>query len=253
MAPMDWIFIRGLVREAAHWGEFGRDFEAAFAGARVHYLDIPGNGELHLERTPVSVPGMSERLRAEARARGIERPHLLALSLGGMVACDWAHRHPQELAGIVLVNTSFGGFSAPLERLRVAALRTLMRAQREADLYHRELQLLRITSNRSELHQATAARWAGIARARPVSRANAARQMLAGARFRPPRTRPSVPHLLLVGGGDQLCAPDCSRAIADSWGGPIEIHPTAGHDLSLDAGPWMIEKISAWLEARVDA
>src|SRR5688572_21402823 len=243
MARMDWIFIRGLVREAAHWGEFGQDFAAALAGARVHYLDIPGNGARHLERTPPSVPAMTDHLRAEARARGLERPHLLALSLGGMVAADWAHRYADELSGIVLVNTSFGGFSAPLERFRVGALRTTLRAQRERDLYHRELHLLRITSNRDELHQATAARWAGIARARPVSPSNAARQVLAAARFRPPRVRPSVPHLLLVGGGDQLCAPACSRVIAEAWGGPIEIHPTAGHDLSLDAGPWMIEKI----------
>ena len=245
---MDWILIRGLQREAGHFGDFGPAFEAAIRGARVHYLDLPGNGENFRVRTPLSVAAMTDRLRAQARERGLlGRPHLLALSLGGMVACDWALRFPDELAGMVLVNTSFGGYSPPWRRFQLGAIPTTIAVSRERDPHARERRLMPLASSRTEVHEAATARWAGIARARPVSRGNALRQIIAAARFRPPRRRPSVPHLLLVGEQDRVCDPRCSRAIAAAWGGPIEIHPDAGHDLTLDAAPWMLEKITAWL------
>ena len=245
----EWIFIRGLVREAAHWGEFIHEFHDAFPGARVHFFDVPGNGDQYLERTPLTITAMTDAMHAEAAKVCSEPPQLLALSLGGMIACDWAMRYPSSLAGIVLINTSFGGYSAPHHRLRATAVRTIFGSLRERDPVRRERAQLAITSNRTEVHEAVAARWAGIARARPVSQENAVRQLLAAARFRPPRHAPSVPHLIVCGGGDKLVEPSCSRAIAETWGAPLLEHPTAGHDLSLDAGPWLIDQIRAWLPA----
>jgi pimeloyl-ACP methyl ester carboxylesterase len=125
----------------------------------------------------------------------------------------------------------------------------LVRSLRDQDLVRRERRQLGITSSRAELHDLVAPRWAGIARARPVSRVNALRQLLAAARFRPSREAPRVPHLLLCGGGDRLVEPACSRVIAEAWGAPLKVHPTAGHDLSLDAGGWMLDEIGAWLKA----
>lgn len=246
-ALTDWIFIRGLVREAAHWGDFAHDFAAAFPEARVHFLDLPGNGDTNLEKTPLTVAAMTDEIRSEARLKCSSKPSLLGLSLGGMVACDWAQRFANELSAIVLVNTSFGGYSPPHHRLRAAAVRTLLGALGERDLVRKERAHLAITSNRPEVHDAIAARWAGVARARPVSQENAVRQLLAAARFRPAREAPSVPHLILCGAGDKLVQPACSRIIAETWNAPLHEHPTAGHDLSLDAGDWMISEIRDWL------
>jgi pimeloyl-ACP methyl ester carboxylesterase len=172
---------------------------------------------------------------------------LLGLSLGGMIACDWAMRDAASLRGAVFVNTSFGGYSLPHHRFRAGALRPILGSLRERDLVRRERAQLAITSNRTEVHDAIAARWAGIARVRPVSSENAARQLLAAARFRPPRHAPALPHLVLCGGGDKLVEPSCSRTIAEVWNAPLYEHPTAGHDLTLDAGPWVIERIQSWL------
>jgi hypothetical protein len=38
----------------------------------------------------------------------------------------------------------------------------------------------------------------------------------------------------------------CSEAIAKTYNARIEVHPTAGHDLPLDAGPWTAEMIAGW-------
>jgi hypothetical protein len=37
--------------------------------------------------------------------------------------------------------------------------------------------------------------------------------------------------------------------IARRWHCSIAIHPTAGHDLPLDAGDWVAKEILAWLAA----
>ena len=52
---MVWIFLRGLTREATHWGGFPEDFGRALPSEQVILLDLPGNGQLHLVRSPLSI------------------------------------------------------------------------------------------------------------------------------------------------------------------------------------------------------
>ena len=54
--------------------------------------------------------------------------------------------------------------------------------------------------------------------------------------------------LLLQSLGDHLVNPVCSTRIAGHWRWPLVSHPTAGHDLTLDDGEWVIAQIRAWLE-----
>ena len=74
--------------------------------------------------------------------------------------------------------------------------------------------------------------------------------MIAAARYRAPAEPPKVPMMLLNGLGDQLVHPDCSQALAQAWQLPLVTHPTAGHDLPLDAGPWVVSQVQAWLAQR---
>ena len=74
----------------------------------------------------------------------------------------------------------------------------------------------------------------------------AARQLLAAARFHPPKEKLALPILLLNGASDQLVSPHCSRALADAWGLELRAHPTAGHDLTLDEPEWVLEQLRSW-------
>jgi hypothetical protein len=38
----------------------------------------------------------------------------------------------------------------------------------------------------------------------------------------------------------------CSKAIARKWQTESDFHESAGHDLTLDAPEWTVEKIVAW-------
>ena len=44
-----WILLRGLTREASHWGAFAGDFQTALPQAKVVALDLPGNGQLRFK------------------------------------------------------------------------------------------------------------------------------------------------------------------------------------------------------------
>jgi len=243
-----WVLLRGLTRERAHWGPFMEQLQARAPGARVLGLDLPGNGQWHRQRSPTCVAAMVDAARAQLADMQAKPPyHLLALSLGAMVALDWATRYPQELAGGVLLNTSLARFSPFHHRLRpanYAALLGLLAGR--GGVAGREATLLSLTSARPEAHPGVVALWIAISRTRPVSAANALRQLLAALRYRAPAEAPAVPLLVLVGAGDRFVDPRCSHALARAWQLPLIEHPSAGHDLPLDDGGWVVEQAVRW-------
>ena len=244
-----WVLLRGLTREAGHWGGFPRALAQRLPG-RVFLPDLPGNGLLHHQPSPLRIADMAQSCRAQLRAQGARPPfHLVALSLGAMVALAWAQAHAEELAAGVLINTSLRGVSPWTQRLRPAGLARLPALLLGRDDAAREAAILRLTSRRVA---EVPAHWLALRRARPVSRRNALRQLLAAAGFQAPASAPAIPLLLLAARGDALVDARCSQALAARWGLPLALHPDAGHDLPLDDEGWVVERIAQWLQ-RVEA
>lgn len=244
-----WILLRGLTRESAHWGGFAADFGRALPHDKVLALDLPGNGVFRHQPSPPSVPAMVHACRAALAQQGIAPPyHLLAMSLGAMVATEWAQRGPAEVAGCVLINTSLRPFNPFYRRLRPRNYLALLRmALAGMPPLQAEQQVLRLTSNCAPHHQPVVPEWAAIRTQRPVSAANALRQLLAAARYRAPVARPVQPTLLLASRRDGLVHGQCSQAIASAWQAPVAFHPWAGHDLPLDDPGWVIAQVLGWL------
>lgn len=244
-----WVLLRGLTRCSAHWGNFPQTLAKALPGARVVLLDLPGNGTLHHQTSPTTITALVDFCRAELRRQGIGGPiHLLAMSMGAMVAAQWAHDAPQELAGAVLINTSFRPFSPFFQRLRPRNYAPLLRvALPGASAGVREQTVLRLTSNRPADHASDVVRWQQIRQQHPVSTPNALRQLLAAACFRASMQPPACPVLLLGSAQDGLVNVQCSRAIARHWGAPLALHPSAGHDLPLDDPEWVVDQVRQWL------
>ena len=249
MSASTWVLLRGLTREQGHWGAFPQTFAAAVPLAHVIALDLPGNGALHRERSPARVEAMTEHCRAALRARGVVPPYrLLAMSLGAMVAADWAARHAHELAAAVLINTSLRPFSPWHERLKPSSYVTLLRLMlTRPSARDAELAVLCLTSRAPDRCAEVLDAWVALRRAHPVSAGNALRQLWAAARYRAPRIALRVPMLLLTSAGDRLVHTRCSQALARRWGAPIAVHPWAGHDLPLDDGEWVAEQVRQWL------
>lgn len=254
-APV-WVLLRGLARESGHWGAFPNVLEPALQsqqpGARLLMLDLPGNGVLNQVASPLRVSDMVEFCRQELRGRGVLGPvHVLAMSLGAMVASEWARRYPEEIRAGVLINTSFRPFSPFYRRLRplnylsffLLSLSRLSNRQREA-------KVLGMTTRLQREPEAVLDQWVALRNQRPVGLRNTARQLWAAMQFEASGLRPVPPMLLLCSKADGLVDWRCSQAISRAWGAPLRLHAHAGHDLPLDDGPWVAQAVQDWLEWR---
>jgi len=243
------ILLRGLTRETAHWGRFPAILAERIPGLRVLPIDLPGNGRLNTLRSPTRIDAMARAVREQVQVLGVQSPcHLLAMSLGAMVAVEWAVQDPRALASCVLVNTSLRPFSPWYQRLRPANYATLCRvAFGLGSGRWREEAVLRLTTRHVPAPQSLAGEWAAIRRQRPVSAGNALRQLVAAASYRAPPRPPDVPLLVLASRGDTLVDPDCSRQLAHAWRVEISEHVSAGHDVCLDDGPWVAQQLRGWL------
>jgi pimeloyl-ACP methyl ester carboxylesterase len=243
----DWVLLRGLAREAAHWGGFVERLQARVAPARVAAIDLPGAGAARHLPVPLQVDGLVAHVRAEVARQGL-RPslHVVGLSLGGMVAARWAESAPGSLARVVLINSSLRPHGLPWQRLRPGAWAPLLAAWLSLDARAAERQVLAATSARRGLDEASVLdAWVQVRRERPVARADALRQLLAAVRHRASPVAPRVPVSLLASAQDRLVDPACSRRLARAWGCTLALHPWAGHDLPLDDPHWVLAQLLA--------
>ena len=245
-----WIFLRGLMREARHWGEFPTQFRAAMPGQDIVTIDFPGNGSLHEEKSATTVEQMAEHCRNYLKQSGHLPPyHVVALSLGAMVAVAWADRHPADIKKMVLINTSLAPHNPFYQRLRPQNYLTLCSLLMHGSVAHREALIWQLTSSKTsdEQRKNTVAQWRIYATECPINRMNIVRQLRAAMFYRAPKGIPAASILLLAGRQDKLVNPACSLTLAQKWACPIKIHPSAGHDLPLDDGEWVAQQIKAWL------
>lgn len=251
--PYHWLMLRGLVREARHWGHLKNYFAEHLPAASMHTVDFPGIGTELARRSPANMDDIVDDMRArhlaERAAAGISADApwaIFAVSLGGMVALNWASRYPQDFARVVVVNTSAGNLSTPFQRFSWRNLGKVLRAMFTRSAMNRERLLLSFTVNSTTIDLDAVARdWATYPRA---SRATLLRQMWAASRWKLPRTI-ATPVLVLASDADRLCNVQCGKNIAAHIGAPLQLHATAGHELPRDAPDWCIEMVQQWLRA----
>ncbi len=250
--PDRWLLLRGLGRETGHWHEFPQQLVACLglADDSVHLLDLPGCGDQSAAPVPLRVAGIA----ATVRHRWLEHARdgrwgLLGISLGAMVALDWAARRPDDFIRVVAISPSERTTSWWLQRLRWRSLPLVLRIATSRSLQRREGLLLQLTTvglgqRRARLLDERAK----MAGRNPVRAPAVLRQLLAAARWRMPTPAP-VPTLVLAGLGDRLVDPQCSQRLAARLGTAAVHHPWAGHDLPLDDPRWVCEQLTAWLSA----
>ncbi len=251
-----WVLLRGLMREARHWGEFPIQFQKALGAQNIVTLDFPSNGRLHGQVSPDSVTGMANYCHTRLMQLGHTPPyHVLALSLGAMVTVAWSEQYPSELDQMVLINTSLSPYNPFYHRLRPENYPALIRHLLFGSAAQRGNLILRLTSSLvnplasdAKRKQKILEQWTAYAHEYPITRANILRQLRAAVIYRAAPEAPSVPVLLLAGQQDRLVDVQCSLTLAHHWGCAIRLHPTAGHDLPLDDGVWVSQQVKDWLD-----
>ena len=248
-----WVLLRGLMREARHWGEFPTLFQNAIGAQHLVTLDFPGNGRLHAQSSPTSVTEMANYCHTQLRQLSYTPPYrVLALSLGAMATVAWSELYPAELERMVLINTSMAPYNPFYHRLRPTNYPALLRYLLFGSADQRESLILQLTSrlkSHSEHRQAILEQWTAYALECPTTRANILRQLQAALCYRAVMTAPPIPVLLLAGQQDELVNAKCSLTLAQHWRCVIRLHPTAGHDLPLDDGDWVTQQVKTWLNS----
>lgn len=246
---MNIVLLRGLVREKRHWGDFPAKLKKAFPKAKVLTPEIQGVGEYHAITSPRNFDEMIAFMRKNISNDLSNGPTMVvAISLGGMLARRWDELYPGDFQKMVLINTSFKGINPLFKRLRFGSFMRFLKVFATRSAEKREELILQTVSNTPGKRKELLKPWIQIQADAPVNRLSALNQLAAALTFSPSKEAPNSDLLFLAGKKDRLCSYECSVKLHNLWGGQIEIHPKAGHDLPADDPDWLVEKISSFAQ-----
>lgn len=255
------VLIRGLAREAGHWGEFTHalkneiNHDLADQNITIEILtpDLLGCGVNFKDDATRRIGDYADHLVENfLKNETVESfqtipTFLVGISMGGMVVLDLMQRYDEYFCGAVLINSSTGD-QAIYKRLRprawLPALISIL-----APMAIRERVMLGVVSNDKSSFDKNLNHWVSIQKARPVTRRTILFQLLAAARYRLRlnRTNNVKPGAVFASRKDNMVSYRCSEDLASRLAWPIELHESAGHDLPLDDASWLAQKISKFI------
>ncbi len=100
------LLIMGFTANAAAWGP---QIPALAERYRVIAFDNRGSGRTSQPEGPYTIPQMADDAAGLLDALGIESAHVIGASMGGMIAQEFALRHPQRVRTLSLLCTTPGG------------------------------------------------------------------------------------------------------------------------------------------------
>jgi 3-oxoadipate enol-lactonase len=117
-----WVVLsHSLACDLSMWDE---QVQALRDRYRVLRFDTRGHGDSDAPAGAYSLEQLADDVHGLFASAGVERPHFVGLSMGGMIGMTYALRHPGELRSLVLCDTSsrIPKEAAPLwaDRIRIA-------------------------------------------------------------------------------------------------------------------------------------
>ncbi len=247
-APM-LTLVRGLARSSRYWLDSRGRLAANF---RLVVLDNRGVGQSDAPWGLYSTATMADDVAAVLDAAGVATTHVFGMSLGGMIAQQFALRHAGRVDRLVL------GCTTPCiwrgERTERESLLHFARALRVS----RE-EAIRLTATRVLSARAIAERpdileaWVRISREEPVRMSGFLGQLAAGARTDVESALPQIraKTLVITGDVDRQIPPSHSRRIAAAIrGARLEILTGDGHDFTAEDSARACERITEFLLER---
>lgn len=219
---------------------------------RFHTLrfDLPGSGRSHRVEGPLSIERFVDAALRVLAAGGHERAHVVAHSLGTIVAAHLASREPKAVRSLAL----FGPLLAPPDPARAAIRARGEQARREGAAGMQAIADVLVQAATSA--ETKAKRLAAVAFVREsLMRQDPegyARSCAALADAQPADTqRIACPSLLVTGEEDGVAPPQAVRAMAEKIAGSrVEVLRGCGHWTPLEKPEECIELLRRFYERR---
>ncbi|MCO5141721.1 MAG: alpha/beta hydrolase [Oligoflexia bacterium] len=238
----EWILLRGLIRESAHWMGFEKLLQQSYPNDKVHCLDLPGTGEYFQLTSPKKVSEYVNFLKDKS-SQNIKEKIIIGISFGGMISIEWINQYPDFFHKAFIINSSFSNISPFYHRLRPDNYISILKLFLQRSIQTQEETIFKMTVNLKNNSNQIVSDWLKIQEKHPVSKKSAFNQLLASSKYRLPTNKPQTPIIVLGTTADRLVHSQCSLEFAKKWDLKKYIHSEAGHDLSLDAPEWILECI----------
>jgi pimeloyl-[acyl-carrier protein] methyl ester esterase len=257
---MNYLLLRGLGRVKEHWLDFPERLKKhSPSTGHIACPDLPGFGSEQNAKIPLTIAGhvdyVREKFLAEHSQDLAEPWCLVGLSLGGMLALDWAARFTTDFKKLVVINTSARDVSPWTHRLSPFSLYTGVRIASAKNAKERERASLKLIANLKDNDPEILRAMLDIAEKHGNIRARVWQQLAAAALFTCPM-RVGIPTLVISSLKDRMVDSRCSKAIAERLSTeaaattPVQIkfHATAGHDIPLDDPEWLVTRLVEFAE-----
>ena len=97
------LLLHGYLESMLVWDEF---VPLIYKDARIITLDIPGHGISVVSGELHTMDYLSDVISAALTALGIDKAYVVGHSMGGYVALALCERHPEQVAGLVLLHST---------------------------------------------------------------------------------------------------------------------------------------------------
>jgi pimeloyl-ACP methyl ester carboxylesterase len=240
------LLIPGLGATNTVWGPAADELAKSFS------LILPDNrdvGRSVATRPPRSISDFSVDMVELLDALGMERAHVLGLSLGGIVAQQFAVDHPSRVDRLVLMSCAhrLGPYLIGMAGLLGHALRYFPPA-----VFQRTMELLGTSPEFLDAHPNAIEEQIEIARRRNVARTAVARQLrcIGVSQIAPQDYHISAPTLIIAGERDGVIPSCCGREMAaDIPGSRFEQVPACGHNPLQERPEIVVPMIADFLQA----
>jgi pimeloyl-ACP methyl ester carboxylesterase len=222
------LLVAGLGATHHLWDLQAPSFARSF---RVVTFDNRGSGETDKPSEPYFIALFADDTAALMDALGIQRAHVYGQSMGGLIAQEFALRHPRRLRCLVLGCTTFGGPNSVLPSPQAAALLSGMPNLPEDQAVERVMELFYSPRYRRDHTEEARSRIRSYFPLRTPPDAYA-RQLIACLTFDAYDRLPQIeaPTLVINGAEDALIPAENSRIMAQRIpNAELVLFPEAGH------------------------
>jgi pimeloyl-ACP methyl ester carboxylesterase len=223
------VLIMGYAARSAHWGE---DFRDRLAGRfRVISLDNRGTGESDRPAEDWTMDDMATDVIAVMDAAGLKDAHIAGISMGGMVAQQFALTWPERVRTLTLISTHPGAERAiPPSEAASAALITPDRSQPVEKLVENVYRTICAPGFLDEPGRAEACVRLDLDRPTPVAMLGKQMKAIAGSDRSGRLGEIKAPTLVITGADDPLVPPGNSDLLHELIpGSRLERIPDCGH------------------------